>query len=309
MTGPAPTFTEFTLATPTPYDFARGVCDHGWIALAPCRWAPETISLHRLERLPNGRVVALTVRESAPGLAVHVDTALTPDEVAQVRAGLRWMLKLDEDLAPFYALAEEEHAGIWRTVHEGRGRLLRSPTLWEDVVKTICTTNITWTQTKGMVQRLVDALGTPWPVDPTQRAFPTPAQVLDGGEAIFAETVRMGYRNAYVLQLAREVVTGARDLEALRAADLPLAAMKKELLGIKGIGNYAAHTLLAILGYYGEIAVDTEYRNFVTRVHYAGASVADRELATYYDRWGEWKYLAYWFDATFHAESGDDSAA
>ncbi|MCB0073820.1 MAG: hypothetical protein KDE20_20270 [Caldilineaceae bacterium] len=308
MSGPAPTFTEFTLATPTPYDFARGVCDHGWIALAPCRWESETKSLHRLERLPNGRAVELTVRESAPGLAVHVDTALTPDEVAHVRAGLRWMLKLDEDLAPFYALAEEEHAGIWRTVHKGRGRLLRSPTLWEDVVKTICTTNITWAQTKGMVQRLVDALGTPWPADATQRAFPTPAQVLDGGETIFAETVRMGYRNGYVLQLAREVAGGARELEALRTADLSLAAMKKELLSIKGIGNYAAHTLLAILGYYGEIAVDTEYRNFVTRVHYAGATVADRELATYYDRWGDWKYLAYWFDATFHAESGHDSA-
>ena len=308
MTGLAPTFTEFTLATPTPYDFARGVCDHGWIALAPCRWEPDTRSLHRLERLPNGRAVALTVRESAPGLAVHVDTALTPDEIAHVRAGLRWMLKLDEYLAPFYALAEEEHAGIWRTVHEGRGRLLRSPTLWEDVVKTIRTTNITWAQTKGMVQRLVDALGTPWPADATQRAFPTPAQVLDGGETIFAETVRMGYRNGYVLQLAREVAGGARELEALRTADLSLAAMKKELLSIKGIGNYAAHTLLAILGYYGEIAVDTEYRNFVTRVHYAGATVADRELATYYDRWGDWKYLAYWFDATFHAESGHNSA-
>jgi 3-methyladenine DNA glycosylase/8-oxoguanine DNA glycosylase len=305
------TETHFTLTPPTPYAFAQAVRDHGWVDLAPCRWDAATSSLLRVERLPDDRVVRLALRADGGRIDVRAQgaEALAPADVDHLRAALAWMLKLNEDLTPFYALAEVEHDGIWRTVHIGRGRLLRSPTLWEDVVKTICTTNITWSQTKSMARRLVDALGSPWPGDLTERAFPTPEQVLAGGMPIFAETVRMGYRNAYVLQLAEEVATGKRELEALRTAELPLAAMKKELLSIKGIGNYAAHTLLAILGYYGEIAVDTEYRNFVTRTHFGGETIPDRELATFYDRWGEWKYLAYWFDATHQSESDREQTA
>ncbi|MEZ4614458.1 MAG: hypothetical protein R2867_02935 [Caldilineaceae bacterium] len=56
-------------------------------------------------------------------------------------------------------------------VGEGRGRLLRSPTLWEDVVKTIATTNVTWRNTVSMIHRLVDTLGAPFPIDPTKAPF------------------------------------------------------------------------------------------------------------------------------------------
>ncbi|MEZ4613379.1 MAG: hypothetical protein R2838_24595 [Caldilineaceae bacterium] len=189
---------------------------HGWIALAPCRWEPDTRSLRRLERLPDGRGGADGTRHVGPGLGVLCGHTADAGRGRAGARGLRWMLKLDEDLAPFYAWPRRSTRGIWRTVHDGRGRLLRSPTLWEDVVKTICTTNITWTQTKGMVQRWwmrwARVAGRP------RSAFPTPAQVLDGGEAIFAETVRMGLSCAYVLQKGTcwEVVSGARDLEALR---------------------------------------------------------------------------------------------
>ncbi|MEZ4613378.1 MAG: hypothetical protein R2838_24590 [Caldilineaceae bacterium] len=67
------------------------------------------------------------------------------------------------------------------------------------------------------------------------------------------------------------------------------------MLSIKGIGNYAAHTLLAILGYYGEIAVDTEYRNFVTRSTMPGRAWPTGNWPPTMTVGAEWKYLAYWF--------------
>src|SRR5881296_130475 len=40
------------------------------------------------------------------------------------------------------------------------GRLLRSPSLFKDIVKMICTTNCSWSATQRMVQNLVQKLGT-----------------------------------------------------------------------------------------------------------------------------------------------------
>ena len=67
------------------------------------------------------------------------------------------MLNLDENLAPLYEAAASDPELSWIT--EGSGRMLRSPTVFEDVVKTICTTNCTWSATVRMVTALVEHLG------------------------------------------------------------------------------------------------------------------------------------------------------
>lgn len=292
---------QLTLTIPKPYHFAASVCDHGWPALAPFRWTAETATLERVERLATGQVVLLALQAQDQTGQVQItidmasDRALTAAELAEVTYNVRWMLKLDRDYNDFYALAAR-HAWIGRVVSQGRGRLLRSPVLWEDVVKTIATTNVTWGNTKSMIARLVETLGDPFPLDPSRRAFPTPHQVAQADPALFANLIRMGYRNAYVQQLAQEVVTGTRDLEGLRQSPLRGAALKKAVKSIKGIGDYAAHTLMMILGDYSEVPIDSEYRSFVLGRYFAGQTPTAKELAAIYADWGEWKYLAYWFD-------------
>ena len=60
---------------------------------------------------------------------------------------------LDEDLTDFHARCRQ--LDLLRPVAEvGAGRLLRSPDLWEDAVKGICTTNVTWQRTQSMVAAL-----------------------------------------------------------------------------------------------------------------------------------------------------------
>jgi hypothetical protein len=46
------------------------------------------------------------------------------------------MFRLDEDLSGFYELVRDDELA-WCT--RGAGRMLRAPTVFEDVVKTICT--------------------------------------------------------------------------------------------------------------------------------------------------------------------------
>ena len=45
------------------------------------------------------------------------------------------MFRLDEDLSGFYAVVSEDADLAWSAV--GTGRMLRAPTVFEDVVKTI----------------------------------------------------------------------------------------------------------------------------------------------------------------------------
>jgi 3-methyladenine DNA glycosylase/8-oxoguanine DNA glycosylase len=287
------------LETNKPYDFATSVRDHGWIQLAPFQWLDEKKSLQRVERLSSGRAVLLQIASSDAGnveriyIKVQPNRKLTQDEQQEIRDKVHWMLKLDEDFSEFYRLCESEPELLVK-VASGRGRLLRSSTIFEDVVKTICTTNTTWTQTKAMVSRIVNCLGEAYPQAPELHAFPTPEQVLEAGEEVFQKEIRLGYRNAYVLKLAREIVDGQRDIEALKTSDLPAKELKKEVKRIMGVGDYAAHTLLMLLGRYDEVAVDTEFRAFVSKKY---GSMTDKEMAALYDRWDRWKYLAFWFEA------------
>ena len=138
--------------------------------------------------------------------------------------------------------------------------MLRSPTLFEDVVRTILTTNTLWAATKRMCLNLVEQFGQPLETQagedfaavlhPLQRAFPTPERLAATDEAALREQTRLGYRAPYILALAREVASGALDLEALKHSHLPTPELRKRLLAIKGIGGYAVAVLLMILGRY-----------------------------------------------------------
>ena len=79
------------------------------------------------------------------------------------------MFRLGEDLSGFYAVVSADGDLSWCAT--GAGRMLRAPTVFEDVVKTICTTNTAWSGTRKMTNALVENLGAKAPGG--RRAFPT----------------------------------------------------------------------------------------------------------------------------------------
>jgi N-glycosylase/DNA lyase len=87
---------------------------------------------------------------------------LSERERAEAGRQVRRILGLDEDLGPFYAMVRGEPSFAWIET-TGGGRILRAPTVFEDLVKMICTTNCSWSLTDRMVRRLVSALGRPLP--------------------------------------------------------------------------------------------------------------------------------------------------
>jgi 3-methyladenine DNA glycosylase/8-oxoguanine DNA glycosylase len=292
-----------SLDEPAPrlFDFESTARAHGWVRLRPFAWHAPTAELRRIHRLTGGNVVRLRVGDGGttddPRVRVDVEAvrALRPLEKAEVRRIVRRMLRLDEDLGEFYELC-----GAMRDwplgILPGAGRLLRCPTLFEDIMYTLCTTNTTWAGTIRMVDRLVAMLGERFPGQAAWRAFPTAEAIAAAGEARLAEEVRLGYRSRYLWQLAVDVAEGHVDLASLEDPNIPAPELRQALLRLPGIGSYAAATLLMIMGRYEHLAIDSQMRAFVAKKYFQGQPVSMAQIRATYAPWGKWQYLAYWFD-------------
>lgn len=281
-----------TLAANPPFIFYTTVRSHGWYQLAPSLWDEETQVLRRAERLSNGRVISLELSGMDGGVRVRAPK-LAAVEKAELRARLSWMFWLEADFTAFYARADAEP--LLRHVREkAQGRMLRSTSLFEDVVKMMMTTNILWSGTKRLTQALVDHYGEPVEDDSAQRAFPTPERIARSRESTL-RNLGLGYRAPYLLKLARDVASGRVDLDDLKDRTLPTLEVRKRLIALPGIGPYAAAALLALLGRHDFIPVDTEAVSAVSKHFYGGRKVGEKEINAVFAHWGEHKALAYWF--------------
>jgi 3-methyladenine DNA glycosylase/8-oxoguanine DNA glycosylase len=281
------------LSARPPFSLQQVITSHGWPQLAPFLWDRISGELRRVERLASGRVVELRFDHAPDGAAVEADADLTAAEQGELAAKVQWMLGLDQDFSAFYAAAAGEPK-LAQAEALARGRVLRSPTLFEDVLKTIATTNTTWGGTIRMIDALVRLYGEPLPAEPARRAFPTPERLAGVDVDRLRAEIKLGYRAPYVLDLAQSVASGALDLEALKHSDLPTPELRKRLLAIKGVGGYAAANLLVILGRYDYVPVDSWAMSQVSREWYGGQRVGEREVNAAFEHWGAWKGLAFW---------------
>ena len=280
-----------TLALPPRFDLTRAVCSYGYFVLEPNRWDPDTRTLRRPLRTPAGRVVHVTLRQpAARTLQIRADRAVDRAHHATLKAQVSRMLRLGEDFTAWRALHPEAK-------RRGFDRMFRSPTLFEDVVKTITSCNVTWTNTRTMNRRLVETVG--------QGGFPTPEQIADFGEERLKERCRVGYRAGRIVRLARGVLDGAIDLAWFEAPGRPADALFEGFRVLHGIGPYAAGNLCHLVGAYDHLAIDTEtYRHFclthgVRRpdaADAAGLRRLDRRIRTHYGRYAPYPFLAYWFE-------------
>lgn len=285
---------QLELPLPPHYRFDAMIDAHGWPQLAPFRWDTAERTLSRVEQLVGGKVIRLEMRERGRTLVVEVEgPPLTIGEAREVERVVRWMVELDEDLEEFYSFCAGYEA-LRHIPERGLGPMLRSPTVWEDYVKTVCTTNTTWAQTRGMVARIVDAYGARMEGTGSS-SFPPPQAVTLVSAEEFAVTVRAGYRSPYLYATAAESAAGRLDLEQLkrRAREVDTPTLMAELRQLRGIGPYAAAHLALLLGSYGYIPVDSWARGLVSRAFRGGDKVSDRDVHALFEHFGRWQALAF----------------
>ena len=222
----------------------------------------------------------------------------TPKERAALAAIVRTVFSLDDDLAPFYAAIADDEDLSFAT--RGVGRMYRSPTAFEDVVRTICTTNCAWSGTTRMIEALVAHLGERAPGAPTSgwrgRAFPTPGAMAGAAEHFYSDVARAGYRGAYLRKLAELTSDKVIDLEAWRAAPrdaLSDEELEERLLELPGVGPYAAAHVMLLFGRHSRLVFDSWTRPFYAELMNK-KKMTDRAIARRFKKYGADAGLAFW---------------
>lgn len=299
-----------TLRLPAPDDYvlSRDACSYGYFLLSPNRWDVREQSLSRVLSLPAGPVLIRITQPGGAGspLRVAASRSLSAGDRAAAERQVRRMLRLDEsadDIAAFHRLDPR-----WK--RSGRGRLFRSPTLFEDILKTVTSCNVTWPGTVHMNRRLCEVLGeTPGPAADEPRSFPHAARLARVRPQTLRARCRVGYRDARIVELARlcsrPASRGGVDLERLEDPATPDDAVHRTLLGLPGIGPYAAANIMQLLGRYSRLPLDTEsVRHGRTVLGYTGTSAqVMKRVRDHYAPFGPHAFRSYWFEMWAFYES------
>lgn len=279
---------KLTQPVPADFDLKRVVCSYGYFLLAPNVWDASRQRLWRpLWVSPDEFVVVSVSQKGGRGapLAIQSRKTLTRAGREMVKRQTRRMLRVDEDLAAW----RRRHPGARR---RGFGRLFRSPTLFEDMVKTITGCNVTWRNTITMNRLLAERVG--------GGAFPSPAQLARVKPEELKKECRVGYRAERIVTLARRFDSGDLEEEWFERPERELEEVRAALLALDGFGPYAAANVLQLLGHYSHLPIDTEtYRHFC---HVTGRKrpkddkKLDPLIRRRYDRVRPYQFLAFWYE-------------
>lgn len=170
------------------FDLKQAVCSHGLFMMAPNYWHSPSKSLYRPLRLDPDGDTCLVVRISHPSyspkslqLFVFGVKSLSTQKELSLLTQVRRMLRLSE--------VEDTNVREFQKIHKGAkergfGRMFRSPTLFEDMVKCMLLCNCQWPRTLFMARALSELQ---WELKhPPLKTYP---QILNGTSPINGSTV------------------------------------------------------------------------------------------------------------------------
>jgi 3-methyladenine DNA glycosylase/8-oxoguanine DNA glycosylase len=305
---------SITISTPSDFDLPRDVCSYGYFVLAPNYWDVRGKTLWRVLSLDSGAAL-VGVRQTRSGapLRVEISRAISALERAQVVQQLTRMLRLDE---PAASLAEF-HRLDPRFAKTGRGRLFRSPTLFEDVIKTVTSCNVQWPSTVHMNKRLCEVLGqrVALPARPSARskahqpatlpdvhAFPDAQRVARARPETLRSRCRVGYRDVRIVELAK-IFTKSPKRGGLDQGWFESPATSDDevfdaLVKLPGIGPYAAANIMQLLGRYARLPLDTEsVRHGKAMLGMKGSSAKImKQVKAHFAPFINHAFRSYWFE-------------
>ena len=250
---------------------------HGWVGLAPWNWDGTAEVLSRTDLL--GGPTTITVTQSGPRSMEVRAEGEGGEAFGDVEAIVRRWLSLDWDPAEAIQVASAVDVDVADTIRRGGGRFLRGSTFYEDYLKTVCTVQINWAGTKRMAGRLVQEIG--------EGCVPTPVQILDAGEAALRERASLGFRaKGIVVSTEKLLADGLVDEAGLAAEGL---LTYEALIGLHGIGPYAASHLRVLLHDFSRVPVDSEVTSYFRDRH----GIGPKEVEPFLERWGDYKFLGY----------------
>lgn len=277
---------------PEGFNFRLTATSHGWYDLKPFSYDADTDILTYVF-MEGKNAVEAKVFPQGSEVAIELDRAVS--DSSRIPEKIRHALRIDDGFADFHAMAVNDEHLKW-AADTCAGRLLRSPTVFEDLVKTLCTTNCSWGLTRNMVTNLVSELGVA--SKRGGKSFPDASALAAQDEKFFREVMKAGYRSGYFVELAEKIASGKVDPEKWLDQEMPLDELKSEIRSLKGFGEYATDNLLKLLGRYDGLALDSWLRARFYQKHNRGKKCPDKKILKRYSKFGKWQGLAIWCDMT-----------
>ncbi len=162
------------------------------------------------------------------------------------------------------ALSKDKH--LTPCIESGRGiRILRQD-LWETIVSFIISANNNIPHIKKIINKMCELFGEEIQFDgKTFYGFPTPESLAEL-ELSDLSPIRAGFRDKYILDAAKKVVSGEVNLSQL--PKLNNKAAKAELMKIKGVGTKVADcVLLFSLGRHDIFPLDVWTKRIIQEVY------------------------------------------
>ncbi len=243
------------------------------------------------------RLVPYEVRWSGPVDDVRITVRVPGTEVAAVGAAaaeeVRRILGLGFDLVGFYRMAKSDPAlaSLVEPLYGLRPTL--APTPFEMLVGSITAQQINLSFAFACRARLVRRYGTPVRVGrDTVWAFPAAARLAQARPRELRALKYSTRKAEYIRDLARVVVSGGLDLDAL--ATTPAPAVIERLTALRGLGRWTADWFLArCLGRgdvcpAGDLAVRKAFEHYYSR----GRTLSEVAIRRRAGAWGEYQNLA-----------------
>ncbi len=290
-----------SISIPRPFGLKATALGHGWHECAPMSWCEGGGCLQIIER--DGVIpVRLSLTEGPRrGRNARVNIAVEAHKVsdrlvALMRERTRTMLRADVDMSGFYELAATRD-DIAPVAQIGAGRILRSADMTENIIKTICATNVNWVQAVKMINR-IGQLGPHIHHHRSQNAWPTPREILAAGEDYLLNIARVGYRAEPILALCRSVLDGSFDVAGLDAfaESATTDELYAHMCSIKGIGPASAGFLLGQLGHHERLSIDSWTITYVGNKYMNGRKPTVKQIEKRYQPYGRWRNLVWWFE-------------
>jgi 3-methyladenine DNA glycosylase/8-oxoguanine DNA glycosylase len=288
---------KITIQAPDDFSLPATVYSHGWCVLHPFSIKQEPFSL-LYSAIIRGNPVDFEITENTDrtvSVLIRSIHRLSLQQRGESIGTVRTMLRMDESFDPFYSMMSKEPHFRW--IKNARaGRMLRCRSFFEDMIKVVCTTNCSWALTTTIVSNLCSMLGEKTAAGNT--VFPSPEIIAAQTESFMRKEIRAGYRAPYILELSDIVASGKTDVEQFRNSVRSTDELYREFLSLKGVGPYAAESLLKLIGRYDHLALDSWVRKKYYELHHNGRHVGDKTIVKRYRKYKEWAGLVFWLEMT-----------
>jgi 3-methyladenine DNA glycosylase/8-oxoguanine DNA glycosylase len=270
---------------------------HGWKNLTPFLWDSKQKTLNFVVGI-NGNSIDVLVKQNLDLLKIELQSvdSIESHSMELVDAMLHRSLGLDVCVTELIEVASQVGQDYVNLIKSGAGRMLRSPTLWEDAAKTLFTTNCSWGLTKKICASVCSSQFSA--ISPSGKfPFPEPITFVDYEADALKKKIPIGYRSTYFISLARNFST----INFLKSLDKPFDQTQNNIESLKGFGAYASNHLLLLMGKFDSIPIDTVVTSYLKKNH--RVRKPESFINRHYKKWGQYKWWGFKLETILNKEN------